>query len=148
MPIVFGHAFHGAQCCLQPVNHLLGADPAELACACHCQQVQAYVGGRCTVCQGGLGVNLQVVRRQVVVKRADAVFKKSPGVACNTRQVSTLFSIQPLGFGLRCGQADPPRENRCQRPQHKQRCCWWVGAVQQRQHDQHNTGQRCDNLLA
>ena len=148
MPVVFGHSFHGAKSCLQPVNHILSADPAELASACHRKQVQAYVGGRCTVCQCGFSVNLQIVRRQVVVKRADAVFKKSPGISCNIRQVSALLSTQPLRFGLWCWQADPPRKNRSQRPQHEQCCCLWIWIVQQRQHNQHNTGQRCENLPA
>ena len=111
MPVMLGHAFHRGKSCLQSAYHILRTDPAELACACHCQQVQADVCGRCTVRERGLGVYLQIVWRQVIVKRGNAPFKKSPGVLGNTCQVNAVLGIKPLGLGSLYWQADPPRKN-------------------------------------
>ena len=44
MPVMFGHAFYRAKCCLQAANHVCRAEPAKLARAVHGQQVQADVG--------------------------------------------------------------------------------------------------------
>ena len=108
VPFMFGHFVYGVKGGLQPRNHVPSADPAKLARAGHRQQIHADVGRRCAVGQRGLGVYLQVVWRQKIVCRGDAIFKKAPGVAGYAREVSALIGTKALCLWLACGQADPP----------------------------------------
>ena len=149
MAIVLGQLVNRAQRRLQACDHVLGGDPAEFARTRHCQQVKANIGRRRAVRQRRLGIYLQIVGGQIVVQWGDAVFKKAPRVLRNVSQVSALVSCQPQVFRSACRQAGPPGKDGAKCPQRKQRSAIkWVRAVEQSEHTQRQTGQRCVGLLA
>ena len=104
-------------------RHQLGrVDPAEPIRAGRAQQVHADVRRRRAVRRHVARGGLQVVRRQVLVLRADAAFEEPPGVA---RDAFEVGAILPWQHGLRvhrpdaAGPPDPQRRSGPQDAQHR-----------------------------
>ena len=94
--IMFGQLVYGVQCGFKPLREFARADPAKLSCATGGQQIQADVGWGCAVGYGGLGHQLQVVRRQMVVFRADAALEKAPGIAGQHFEVTPVLCAKQM----------------------------------------------------
>ena len=144
------HAAQGGQRGLQPRQHVLRADPAELARAGHAQQVQADVGGRSAVRHHVVRRDLQIVRRQVVVRRADAALEQTPGVARNGREVDLVLDRQGFVFARRARPADPPGPQRGRGPYQAQgQAQQRIGRVgEQQRTEQHQRHHRNGPVLA
>jgi len=121
MAVVFRQALHRVQGGLQPLDHAIDRNPAELARAGHRQQIQADVGRRGAVGDSGFGLHLQVVGRQVTVIWSDTSLKKLPGLARQLVKVLTVARVERRVRQVGQGSAGPPSCQRAERPQQEQR---------------------------
>ena len=119
MAVVLVHALDGVERGAEAAGQRRQVDPAEPVGAAAGQQVHADVGRRGPVGDRELGVELQVVRRQVVVLRADHALEEAPRVARQGRQVVALFDVE-CAFAARGYEAAPPGQQRRQRPEHEE----------------------------
>ena len=108
---------------LQSCQQLRGRNPAERACACRAQQIQADVGGRCPVRQHVVRQRLQVIRRQMVVVRSDATLEEAPGVARDGQQLGAVLRRQGTDIALRTGSTGQPGPHRRRGPCQTQDGC-------------------------
>ena len=145
---MLGQFVDAVQRCLEAPDDFVGTDPAEFARAADGQQVQADVGRRRAVRQQGVGDELQVVGRQVVVLSPDAALEKTPGVARQRHQVALVAGIQRMLRAGRARLAGPPRRNRRCPPEQKQEDAGPRMDRPGRGHDQRGAQQRrCSMLL-
>ena len=101
---------------LQPVDHLRGADPAEVAGADDGEQIEADIGRRGPMGQDGVRVLLEVVGRQHVICGGDETLEEAP---CQPGGLAQDLRLRTGDRRALAGQprlADPPGKHRGDTP--------------------------------
>ncbi|MCY1500932.1 hypothetical protein D9M68_349900 [compost metagenome] len=117
---ILRQAVDGGDRLLQPVDRLLEADPAEITCRHHRQQVDADIGRRGALGQDRLRRFLEVVRRQEVLLGGHEGLEITPGAPGNQAHLVDRFIGDDelvLGFGR---LADEPGDGRRKRPEQRE----------------------------
>src|SRR5262249_45546164 len=96
----------------QPFGGFHRADPAEFARRQDGEKIKPKICRRRAARHHGLGVLLEIVRREVMVLGGDKFFEESPSAACHTSQRACVLLADRKVSDRRRRAARPPRDAR------------------------------------
>jgi hypothetical protein len=115
-------SLHARQGCLQPIDRVEHADPAEIVGAGHADQVQTQIRRRSPVCHSRFRILLEIVRRQHIVFGGHIGFEVAPGPASDPAQLRVVRLRKRHATSDKRRGADVGGDHRAQHPQQQKGC--------------------------